>query len=207
MTGALTVFGGWVLGGCVLVGCALGVAVLVWPSGAAGRRLDRLTSAAGSGDGAGTGPPDGPTSVLPTAFVMELVAAALDAGLPVSRAVEAAVRACGPLTEQQLGHVVELWRLGASLERAWEQVDPRWQPLAHALLLAERTGASAATVLRTTAGDLRSARRRRARVSAQRLGVGLVVPLGLTTLPAFLLWAVVPVVLGLAQQLLAGAQP
>jgi tight adherence protein B len=77
--------------------------------------------------------------------------------------------------------------------------------LARCLLLAERTGASAATALRSTAADLRSARRRRARVSAHRLGVSLVLPLGLTTLPAFLLWAVVPIVLGLAEQVLISA--
>jgi tight adherence protein B len=59
-------------------------------------------------------------------------------------------------------------------------------------------------VLRDTARDLRSARRRRARVAANRLGVRLVVPLGLATLPAFVLWAVAPVALGLAQQALAG---
>jgi pilus assembly protein TadC len=194
VTGALT----------ALVGCALGVAVLVWPTRGARRRLERLMSAAEARAGAHPEPPDAPTSALSTAFVMELVAAALDAGLPVPHAVEAAVRAGGPMAQQQLGQVVELWRLGASLERVWAPVDARWQPLARALLLAERTGASAATILRASAGDLRAARRRGARLSAQRLGVGLVVPLGLTTLPAFLLWAVVPVVLGLAQQLLAG---
>jgi pilus assembly protein TadC len=41
-------------------------------------------------------------------------------------------------------------------------------------------------------------------VAANRLGVRLVVPLGLATLPAFVLWAVAPVALGLAQQALAG---
>jgi Flp pilus assembly protein TadB len=136
---------------------------------------------------------------------MELVAAALDAGLPPPAAVEAAVTACGTPTQRQLSQAVELWRLGAATDRAWRQAGRRWEPLAHCLLLAERTGASAATVLRASATDLRSSRRRQARVGAHRLGVGLVLPLGLTTLPAFLLWAVVPVVLGLAEQVLSGA--
>ena len=73
---------------------------------------------------------------------------------------------------------------------------------AAAWILSSRTGAAAATVLRAAARDLRSTRRRRARVAANSLGVRLVVPLGLTTLPAFLLWAVAPVALGLAHETL-----
>jgi Flp pilus assembly protein TadB len=136
---------------------------------------------------------------------MELVAAALDAGLPPAAAVAAAARAAGPATMSLLQPVVQLWQLGAPTTRAWRDADERWAPLARCLMLSERTGASAAAALRASAGDLRSARRRRARVRAHRLGVDLVVPLGLTTLPAFLLWAVVPVVLGLAEHVLAGA--
>jgi tight adherence protein B len=136
--------------------------------------------------------------------VLELVAAALDAGLPPTSSVAAAVRVSGARAQRELGQAVQLWQLGATLERAWRDVDARWQPLARCLRLSERTGASAATMLRAAAVDLRSARRRRARVAAHRLGVTLVVPLGLTALPAFLLWAVVPVVVGLAEQVLAG---
>lgn len=190
------------------LGALVGVALLCWPRSTARRRLQRFASRdpmTASSESAPHVVPDRPTSVPPTALVMELVAAALDAGLPPVAAVEAAATACGLSAQTQLGHVTELWRLGAATDRAWQQADSRWRPLAHSLLLAERTGASAATVLRAGASDLRSERRRRARLGAQRLGVGLVLPLGLTALPAFLLWAVLPVVLGLAEQLLAGA--
>jgi tight adherence protein B len=135
---------------------------------------------------------------------MELVAAGLDAGLPAPSALQAAVRAAGGGTRSRLQPVVSLWCLGASVERAWRDADAKWQPLSRCLVLSQRTGASAATVLRAAARDLRSARRRRARVAANRLGVRLVVPLGLATLPAFVLWAVAPVALGLAEQALSG---
>jgi tight adherence protein B len=136
---------------------------------------------------------------------MELVAAGLDAGLPAPSALQAAVRAAGGATRSQLQPVVNLWCLGAPVERAWRDADAGWQPLSRCLVLSQRTGASAATVLRAAARDLRSARRGRARVAANRLGVRLVVPLGLATLPAFVLWAVAPVALGLAGQALTGA--
>jgi tight adherence protein B len=133
---------------------------------------------------------------------MELVAAALRAGLPGPQAVEAAAVACGPDVTDRLAPALDAWRLGIAAERAWAGVDAAFAPLARSLVLAERTGASAAVVLAAAAADARSARQRRAVVAARRLGVQLVLPLGLTTLPAFVLMGVVPVVLGLATALL-----
>lgn len=189
----------WVLAALV------GAAVLVWPpghrsglppvprlAGAVRRRAPGQRSTVAS-------PP-----ALSIPLVMELVAAGLDAGLAAPAALEAAVLAADAGTRAQLQPVVNLWRLGASVERAWRDADDRWQPLGRCLVLSLRTGAGAAAVLRATARDLRSTRRRRARVAANRLGVRLVVPLGLTTLPAFLLWSVAPVALGLAREALAG---
>lgn len=182
----------------------VGWAVLLWAPGGSGRRRGgRPSRRRPTGASAGRVPPaDGPALSVPV--LMELVAAGLDAGLPAPSALQAAVRAAGGGTRSRLQPVVSLWCLGASVERAWRDADAKWQPLSRCLVLSQRTGASAATVLRAAARDLRSARRRRARVAANRLGVRLVVPLGLATLPAFVLWAVAPVALGLAEQALSG---
>jgi pilus assembly protein TadC len=191
----------------VAVAAALmaGAAVLLWwpPSGAVRRRERPAGRASTSAPGVRRSSGDDPAA-MSVPVLMELVAAGLDAGLPAPSALQAAVRVAGGATRSQLQPVVNLWCLGASVERAWRDSDPRWQPLSRCLVLSHRTGASAATVLRAAARDVRSARRRRARVAANRLGVRLVVPLGLATLPAFVLWAVAPVALGLAQQALAG---
>jgi len=189
------------------VGAALsvGAAALLWPPAGGARRPRARPPADLAAPGNRRGRPvaaEGPA--LPVPVLMELVAAALDAGHAPPSALQAAVAAAGEGTRRQLQPVVNLWCLGAPFERAWRDAGARWQPLSRALLLSQRTGASAAAVLRDTARDLRSARRRRARVAANRLGVRLVVPLGLATLPAFVLWAVAPVALGLAQQALAG---
>lgn len=147
-------------------------------------------------------------AVLPDispAVVMELVAAGLDCGLAPQRAVEAAVAVAGEGTARRLASCLGAWTLGADVAIAWQGVPAEYEPLARSLVLADRTGASAAVVLRRVSGDERAHRRRRARLAARRLGVRLVVPLGLTTLPAFVLWAVVPVVVGLAGQLLGSA--
>lgn len=80
-------------------------------------------------------------------------------------------------------------------------------PVRPALRLAAETGAPAATVLR---GEARLARRR-ARVEAERraarLGVTLVLPLGLCVLPAFVAVGVAPIVLAVVGDALNGIAP
>lgn len=146
-------------------------------------------------------PAAGSRAGVPVPVVVELVAAALSAGLPTADALAATVRAAGP-SAAPLSSVVNALRLGMTVERAWQRAGPAYASLGLALVLADRTGASAAAALRRTAADERAARRRRAQVAARALGVRLVVPLGLATLPSFALLAVVPVLLGLATQLL-----
>jgi hypothetical protein len=110
--------------------------------------------------------------------VTDLVCAALSAGLPTAAAVAAAHAVAG----------------GVAPERSLL--------LTRALALADRTGASAVVLLQRAAADERAARRRAVATATGRLGVRLVIPLGLTVLPAFVLLGIAPVVLGLGQQIL-----
>ncbi|WP_426563884.1 type II secretion system F family protein [Angustibacter sp. McL0619] len=128
--------------------------------------------------------------------MLELVCAALDAGLATSSAVHAALSAAGG-AGSEAGLVLHALGRSAVGSRS-PAVPQRWLPLTQALDLADRTGASAGVLLRGAARDERARRRRQAQVDAGRLGVRLVVPLGLTVLPAFVLLGVAPVVLGLA---------
>ncbi|MGN6303104.1 MAG: hypothetical protein ACTHN8_18635 [Angustibacter sp.] len=128
-----------------------------------------------------------PDGVVPDVVLIDLVVAALAAGLPAPAAVAAARSAA----------------TAAATYPSASPVQPLPAAIAQAFGLAERTGASAAELLRRAAADERSARRAAVAVAASRLGVRLVVPLGLTVLPAFVLLGVAPVVIGLAQQLLS----
>nr|WP_255479453.1 type II secretion system F family protein [Quadrisphaera sp. RL12-1S] len=74
--------------------------------------------------------------------------------------------------------------------------------LQRCLWIAEQTGAPVAALLSSAATELRRRRRRAAALAAARLGVRVVAPLGLCTLPAFGLLAVVPVLLSLGRDLL-----
>jgi tight adherence protein B len=69
--------------------------------------------------------------------------------------------------------------------------------LAETLTLAERAGVPAAGLLRACAVDSRADAAAEGLARAERLGVRLVLPLGVCVLPAFVLVGVVPVVLGI----------
>ncbi|ABS01969.1 type II secretion system protein [Kineococcus radiotolerans SRS30216 = ATCC BAA-149] len=140
-------------------------------------------------------------------LVLDLVAAAVEAGLPPGRALEAAVDALAGTgaEETALRRVAVQLSWGSSPEEAWRDLtgeSERWDELAEALLLSTRTGAPAASLLASAAASARAARRWEAEAAAARLSALLVLPLGLCTLPAFLLLGVVPVVLTLAGEVL-----
>jgi len=183
----------------LLLACCAAAAVLSWPTRPLRSPPGRVPPRPGR-DGS---PDEGASAAqVPVAVVIELVAAALGCGLPPVEAVAAAVRAARGAAVTDLQPVVDALRLGASAEASWRRSGASYAPLARTLLLADRTGASAAAALRRAAVDERAARRRRASVAAHRLGVQLVLPLGLATLPSFVCLGVVPVVLGLAGQFL-----
>ena len=97
---------------------------------------------------------------------------------------------------------------GVSVERALAVVtaagggDPSSETTS-VLTLAQRAGAPAVELLRASAADARRRRRTDGRLKAARLGSRLLLPMGLCTLPAFLLLGVAPMLLSV----LAGSTP
>lgn len=76
--------------------------------------------------------------------------------------------------------------------------------LSETLSLARRAGVPAAALLRSAAEDLRDDHAAESLAAAERLGVRLVVPLGVCVLPAFVLVGVVPVVIGILSSTVVG---
>lgn len=137
-------------------------------------------------------------------LVLDLVAAALAAGAPPPTALKVVGQALGGTDGAALRGVADRLLLGAGEAAAWDGSPPWTAHLRRCLALSARTGAPAAGLLRDRAAELRRTRRRSASAAAQRLGVRVVLPLGLCALPGFAAWGVVPVVLGLAGQVLGG---
>lgn len=135
-----------------------------------------------------------------TAMMLELVAAMLDAGSGIGRSLELVAAVASADYAQALRPVVSALAIGADWETAWRSSEvrvPEILELRDALGFAALTGAPSSAILYAQAARLRRERFRAAEKRAASLGVKLVIPLGLCSLPAFICLGVVPVLLAL----------
>lgn len=135
-----------------------------------------------------------------SAMMLELVAAMLDAGSGIGRSLELVAAAASSDYGKSLRPVVSALAIGADWETAWRSSEvrlPEILELRDALGFAAMTGAPSSAILYAQAARLRRERFRAAEKRAASLGVKLVIPLGLCSLPAFICLGVVPVLLAL----------
>ncbi|WP_232216076.1 type II secretion system F family protein [Promicromonospora sukumoe] len=193
-------FLGWVLGadpvgtatdggiGTVAVGAGLVLLVVgrLWS--------DRLVAAARGAERSG----------VDVQVVLELVAAALRSGAGVPRALQAVGAAVRGVDGPVLDRAAHALVLGSAWERAWAQAPVALGPMVRALRGAWMDGAAPGEALRAAGAEVRHERSAATRTAAARLGVRLVLPLGVCYLPAFVLVGLVPVLLALGIDLLRG---
>lgn len=133
-----------------------------------------------------------------TAMMLELMGAMLDAGAGLGRSLELVTALAAPELKRPLRPVVSALAIGADWETAWRSSEvrsPDLLALRDALGFAALTGAPSSAILYAQAARMRRVRFRAAEKRAAALGVKLVVPLGLCSLPAFICLGVVPVLL------------
>jgi len=201
----------------------IAASVLAWPSGTPVSRVVPARAAnaekdAGAGNNAGA---ESIRTVVPfvqvsaarvsaakvpaaeVAGVIDLLALTLQSGVGLVEAMEAvATRLGGPLGLHLLT-VAAAGRWGVDEATAWANIPSAWQPAARALRMAANAGVPPSEALVRAAQEVRRAEQQRLEVATATLGIRIVLPLGLVFLPAFILTTVVPIVLALAQQLLA----
>lgn len=167
------------------------------------KRLQRLQ---GEADAGSAGVHEAPAQVgrlhglHDTAMMLELVAAMLDAGSGIGRSLELVAASASTDYGKALRPVVSALAIGADWETAWRSSEvrlPEILELRDALGFAALTGAPSSAILYAQAARLRRERFRAAEKRAASLGVKLVIPLGLCSLPAFICLGVVPVLLAL----------
>ncbi|MDE3724539.1 type II secretion system F family protein [Nocardiopsis sp. N85] len=138
--------------------------------------------------------------------VIGLISAGMRAGAPLPACLTAVARAAPGRLGGELARVAERLRLGADPALAWaDEPGVLPEPLAAAgrdLARAADTGAPVADLLDRHVSDLRRDVRARAAARIERLGVLVVMPLGLCFLPAFVLVGVVPMVVDLLSRAL-----
>jgi pilus assembly protein TadC len=134
----------------------------------------------------------------------DLVAACLEAGAPPADALDVVRRHLdGPLADR-LAPVAGALRSGVDPLRVYGDHgrDDPVRALVAALARAMESGAPLADTVAGVADDQRRRRRGSAEAAARRAGVHAIGPLVVCFLPAFVLLGVVPVVLGIAEQVL-----
>lgn len=135
-----------------------------------------------------------------SAMMLELIAAMLHTGAGIGRALELVAAVASPEYSRALRPVVGAMAIGADWETAWRSSDvrsPDILALRDSLGFAALTGAPSSAILYAQAVRIRRERFRAAEKRAASLGVKLVIPLGLCSLPAFICLGVVPVLLAL----------
>jgi pilus assembly protein TadC len=150
---------------------------------------------------------------LAVASVFDLLAACLRAGLPMAGAARAGAAGAPVVLGDALRRAADLLALGADAATAWERAaqDAVGKPgaeevesLARIARRSARSGASLAVAVGELAEQHRGAVEDAAAARAERAGVLISGPLGLCFLPAFICLGIVPVVIGLAGQVLGG---
>lgn len=147
------------------------------------------------------------------AFVLDLIACSLSAGAPPERAISGvadAVERFGSSEHravvQPLQRVGRLLQLGTDPVQAWTALDSLagYGGVAAAGRRCATSGARLAAALSAAAVECRAIHRSQVVARAERVGVLSLLPLGLCFLPAFVCIGVVPVVAGIAGDVLGG---
>lgn len=178
----------------------LAAALLIVPS-LSGSRLRSLDVSAQKKPGDDIAPDTDPYAV-PAAF--DLFAACLRAGMPVASAAEAVADSAPPELARPLRLGADRLRLGADPATAWSDVsgDPLLDDFARAARRSAKSGAPLSDLVAELAQRRRDDVEDRAAGRIERAGVLVSGPLGLCFLPAFVCLGIVPVVIGLAGEVL-----
>ncbi|CAJ1495216.1 type II secretion system F family protein [[Mycobacterium] burgundiense] len=143
---------------------------------------------------------------LATASSLDVLAVCLSAGMSVAAAARATAASAPPELAGLLGRAADLIALGADPGTAWAATAEVTDEHCIAFLrLARRSavsGAALAQGVTELAEQSRQAAVHRAEATAERAAVVIAGPLGLCFLPAFVCLGVVPVVAGLAAEVL-----
>jgi pilus assembly protein TadC len=141
-----------------------------------------------------------------TASAFDVLAVCLSTGLTVPEAATVTASLAPPALQAMLRHAADLLRLGADPDIAWQCPDDSSEHGCEALARLARRSASSGSALAVGVAELAEQERQNvthaAAAAAERAGVLIAGPLGLCFLPAFVCLGVVPVVAGLARDIL-----
>ena len=180
----------------------LAAAVLVLPD--VGRsRLRRVAQPDGKDNAKSIVAEQDPHAVPAT---LDLLAACLRAGLPTATAARAVAESAPPVLAAALRRGADRLQLGADPADAWRALgdDEVLEAFSRAARRSAKSGAPLSSIVAELAERRRADAEDHAAAAIERAGVLVSGPLGLCFLPAFVCLGIVPVVIGLAGQVLSG---
>jgi pilus assembly protein TadC len=147
---------------------------------------------------------------LAVASSLDVLAVCLAAGMAVSTAAAATAASAPPLLGRVLRRAADLLALGADPAVAWNappglpasSLDPQTDALLRLARRSSVSGVALAEAVSTLATQCRQDAAHTAAAAAERAGVLIAGPLGLCFLPAFVCLGIIPVVAGLAGDVL-----
>jgi pilus assembly protein TadC len=143
---------------------------------------------------------------LAVASALDVFAACLASGLAVASAAAATAPSAPRPLARVLARAAELLALGSDAATAWSSEAPSTDRHVEALVRLARRSAASGAALAQAVAELADQSRQdaadAARAAGERAAVLIAGPLGLCYLPAFLCLGVVPVVMGLAGDVL-----
>lgn len=183
---------------------AMLLALAVVVGGTPGGTRRRLTPTAGAG-AASTRAPETACDPLAVASGLDVLSACLSSGMTVAGAAGAAAASAPRALADVLHRAADLLALGAEPAFAWSNTAVDDRRVAALLRLARRSSASGAALAQGVAELADQSRldaADTAQAAAERASVLIAGPLGLCYLPAFVCLGIVPVVVGLAGDVL-----
>jgi Flp pilus assembly protein TadB len=137
-------------------------------------------------------------------LVLTVAALLLRSGTPPGTALAAAARSCRSTSRIACEQVERRISMGEPPLRAWSALGelPELAAVGRAAVRAADSGAALANAWESTSDRLRADRRLAAEVRARKVGIRVLAPLGLCFLPSFICLGVVPMVIGLAGDVL-----
>lgn len=181
----------------------LALAVIAGGTPDCARRLLRPTSGEGT---ARTPVVDTTSDPLAVASSLDVLSACLASGMTVAGAARAAAASAPRSLAEVLRRAADLLALGAEPVLAWSDTGVDDRRVAALLRLARRSSASGAALAQGVAELADQSRldaTDAAKAAAERAAVLIAGPLGLCYLPAFVCLGIVPVVVGLAGDVLS----
>jgi pilus assembly protein TadC len=147
---------------------------------------------------------------LAVASSLDVLAVCLTAGMAVSTAAAASAASAPPPLARVLRRAADLLALGADPAVAWNappglsasSLDPQTDALLRLARRSSVSGVALAEAVSTLATQCRQDATHTAAAAAERAGVLIAGPLGLCFLPAFVCLGIIPVVAGLAGDVL-----